>query len=563
MRTKRHRNTGRGPLPLFMLLCCVCVSAHARTESGPAPERATEGEGDTQALATHVERSGETLTQSLGLDRSGSTAKDPATRAEVLEGWSPEDMARIQGLGLRPEINRIQFYDRPAMNRLREAWRAAKTEGLRIVHLGDSHVQSGVIHHELRSELWPELGNGGHGLLFPYSAAKTYAPRSYRSRHRGAWTYGKSWRLPAEVPLGVAGMSVRTHNPHASFTLTFKAPVPQDWRALRIYCERDRHSYDLKIDSGGRTTSVRVRPKGEDVRPYVEVTLPRIGRSVRVRMRRRSSRQRRFELHGMTLQSVNPGGLVVHNAGVGASRYRAILHEEHFESHLATLDPHLVIVEYGTNDYLYDDLIKPELEGEIRASIARIRRAAPEAQILLVSAQDLYRKSKNLASGLAYSDLLHRIASEEKTAVFDWYWIAGGGRTLRRWRDAGLARKDLIHLTSKGYRFKGRHLAQALRQTFEWMDQSPESERLVVDREPLKRALAALPSEEVLAAQAPPASTPPPLEGASTYRVRSGECLAGIAKRHGVSAQEIMRWNGMKSRRIYAGRELQLILVKE
>ena len=265
----------------------------------------------------------------------------------------------------------------------------------------------------------------------------------------------------------------------------------------------------------------------------------------------------------MTLQSVKPGGLVVHNAGVGASRYRAILHEEHFESHLATLDPHLVIVEYGTNDYLYDDLIKPELEGEIRASIARIRRAAPEAQILLVSAQDLYRKSKNLASGLAYSDLLHRIASEEKIAVFDWYWIAGGGRTLRRWRDAGLARKDLIHLTSKGYGFKGRHLAHALRQTFQWMDQNPESERLVLDREPLKRALAALPSEEALAARGPPASTPPPLEGASTYRVRSGECLTGIAARHGVSAQEIMRWNGMKSRRIHAGRELQLIVVKE
>ena len=466
-------------------------------------------------------------------------------------------------LGSHPEMNRIQFYERAGMNRLGEAWRAAKSQGLRIVHVGDSHVQGGAIHQELRSELWPELGNGGHGLLFPYSAAKTYSPRAYRSTHRGSWTYGKSWRLPAEIPLGVAGMSVRTRNPNASFTLTFKAPVPKDWRALRIYCERDPESYDLKIDSGGRTTIVRVHPKGEDERPYVEVTLPKIGRSLRVRMRRRGPRQKRFELHAMTLQSVNPGGLVIHNAGVGASRFRAILHEEHFESHLASLEPHLVIIEYGTNDYLYDDQIKPELEGEIRASIARVRRAAPQAEILLVSAQDLYRKAKNLSSGVTYSELLHHIASEEKVAVFDWYWIAGGGRTLLGWRDAGLARKDLIHLTSKGYRFKGRHLASALRQTLDWMDRNPEAERLVLDRELLKRALAARPEEDELALEAQGAPTPQALEGATTYRVRPGECLAGIASRHGVSTEAIMRWNGMKSRRIHAGRELQLVLVKE
>lgn len=554
------RRARLGPLSLFVLVSCVSWSAHAQTTSGDEAEPAVPEKPEGHAVAAHLVRGAGSLTQSLGLEGSSSTRDSAQVDPRELEGWSPDDIGRLQGLGLRPELNRIQFHQRPSMTRLREAWRTARTSGLRIVHVGDSHVQGGVIHHEVRRELWPELGNGGHGLLFPYSAAKTYAPRSYRSRHRGRWTYGKSWRLPAEVPLGVAGMSVRTRSPRASFTLTFRAPVPQDWRALRIYCERDRHSYDLKIDSGGRTTSVRVGPKGDDQRPYVEVTLPKVGPSLRVRMHRRSSRQRRFELHGLTLQSVNPGGLVLHNAGVGASRVRAILHEEHFETHLASLDPHLVIIEYGTNDYLYDDTIKPELEGEIRASIARVRRAAPQAEILLVSAQDLYRKSKNLESGVAYSDLLHRIASDEKTAVFDWYWIAGGGRTLERWRDTGLARKDLIHLTSRGYRFKGRHLVQALRKTFAWMDQNPESERFVLDREPLKRALAALPSEEELRATARRVSVPEVPEGAITYRVRPGECLAGIAKRHGVSAEEIMSWNGMKSRRIHAGRELQLVV---
>ncbi|MDP6944130.1 MAG: hypothetical protein QF464_08280, partial [Myxococcota bacterium] len=189
--------------------------------------------------------------------------------------WSPEDASHITGLGMHPELNRLQFHGREAMARFKRRWDSASTEGLNIVYVGDSHVQNGVIHRELRRELGPELGIGGHGLLFPYSAAKTYAPRSYTSKHRGAWSYGKSWQLPAAIPLGVVGMSVRTEQEDASFTIKFKKDVPEDWRRLRIYCERVRKSFDLKVDTGGRTTRIQIRPERGDDSPYVEVDLPR------------------------------------------------------------------------------------------------------------------------------------------------------------------------------------------------------------------------------------------------------------------------------------------------
>jgi lysophospholipase L1-like esterase len=530
-----------------------------------------QGEASDQSVAVGAQPGAETpiladasLVQSLVPAPSWEAIQKPETVFDDLSAWDAKDAGLITRLHMHPELNLLQFYDRAAMERLSARWESAQTEGLTIVHVGDSHVQGGVVQREMRAHLGPELGDGGPGLLFPYSAAKTYAPRAYKSEHTGVWVYGKSWRLPADVPLGVTGMSVRTQSAKASFTLTFKEDVSPDWRALRIYCDRNRESFDLKIDSAGKTTTVVVRPtKGDDL-PYVEVTLPRIGRSLRVRMRRRFSRQTGFELHGMVLQSIHPGGLVIHNAGVGASRYRAILHEEHFVSHLASLEPDMVIVEYGTNDYLYDDLIKRSLEGQIRAAIARIREAAPEAAIVLVTPQDLYRKMQNLTSGVKFSDLIHRIAADEGAVVFDWYWISGGGRSIPAWRLEGLARKDLIHLTTRGYSLKGRHLVHAIRGTLAWMKEHPSAKHLVLDREPLKRALEALPPELALAplgkrtrksAARPPVKLP---ENAVLYTVRSGECIAGIARRNGVSVDQIIRINGLEGRRIYPGTELHL-----
>ena len=51
----------------------------------------------------------------------------------------------------------------------------------------------------------------------------------------------------------------------------------------------------------------------------------------------------------------------VHTAGVGASRYWALLHMAHMEAELAALQADIVVIDFGTNDYLYYDTIEPGL----------------------------------------------------------------------------------------------------------------------------------------------------------------------------------------------------------
>ena len=63
-----------------------------------------------------------------------------------------------------------------------------RTGNLRIMHIGGSHVQAGTFTRQLRNDLLA-LGDdldGGRGMVFPFSAAKTNNPSSFRTRYEGA-----------------------------------------------------------------------------------------------------------------------------------------------------------------------------------------------------------------------------------------------------------------------------------------------------------------------------------------------------------------------------------------
>ena len=144
---------------------------------------------------------------------------------------------------------------------------------------------------------------------------------------------------------------------------------------------------------------------------------------------------------------------------------------------LAEVSPDLVILDLGTNDYLYENRLEADLESQIRALINRVRRAKPSASILLTTVQDLEYKRKPVTQGDAFVELIHRIAASEGCAVWDWFHLTGGQGTLQAWRDAGLARPDMIHLTKEGYDRKGAALADALTEVVAWMGAHAERAR--------------------------------------------------------------------------------------
>src|SRR3989304_5140759 len=73
------------------------------------------------------------------------------------------------------DLNYIQFYERDVLKSFSEKWKQTGVKKMSIVHMGDSHVQSDILPGEVRNILQPILGYGGRGMIFPYSAAKSYS----------------------------------------------------------------------------------------------------------------------------------------------------------------------------------------------------------------------------------------------------------------------------------------------------------------------------------------------------------------------------------------------------
>ena len=90
-----------------------------------------------------------------------------------------------------------------------------------IMHIGGSHVQAGVFSQAMRDNLlnlFPGL-TAGRGLVFPFM--KTNTPSSYSVYRTGEWMYFRN-AVPYETRLGLAGASVTTSDPEASFSIVVR-----------------------------------------------------------------------------------------------------------------------------------------------------------------------------------------------------------------------------------------------------------------------------------------------------------------------------------------------------
>ncbi len=441
------------------------------------------------------------------------------------------------------EYNFIQFYSRAALDNFYKAWNTTGEHKLSVVHLGDSHLQSDYFPGQIRKNLQGLHGDGGRGTCFPYSAAATYSSNEYKSEHTGEWEWGKSLRLPPKVPLGVIGMAVRTSKAGNGFTLTFDDPVPNTYDRLRIYCKKQHNSFDLQVDFGdGKPVTVAIDSSSTDSLPYYEIKMPAMGNVLKTTTVKANAFETEFEFYGFTMECSEDKGAVVHNCGVGGAMYRSILYEALFQQQLPTLEPDIVIVDFGTNDYLYDDSIKTDLDTQIVQTIQRIRAVCPNASIILTSAQDMYWRKVNLEKGEDFSDLIHSIAKRYDCGMFDWYWVSGGRTAMSRFMDKGYANPDGIHMSPKGYRLKGDLLTDAMVKTVKWMEDNPTGDSLVCNTDSISAF-----QKKVLLSDSTRNS---PLGKPFPHYVKSGETLGGIARKYGVTVAQIKKWNNLKSDRI-------------
>ena len=384
-----------------------------------------------------------------------------------------------------PSMNYIQFYSKNSISNFYEGLNNSKNNKTSIIHFGDSHIQSEIPTNETRILLQKKYGNGGRGIVFPYSTAKTYSSIHYSTKHTGNWVYLKSTKPSNEFPIGIMGISSKTIDSTASFTITFNAKIPSSNSSLKIYCETDSLSFDLLVETDDQSTPIDIFSTNQN-KGFITINIPSISNTITFKCLKTSNLQKQFIIHGFELINVENNGLIYHSSGVGGAKFNSLLSIDNFNKHLKTIKPDLVILDFGTNDFLFTDSIKPSLENEIKTIIATIRKTSPLTSIILCSTQDLYYKQKNINSTVIFSDLIKKIAKETETAYWDWFSVSGGKGSLKIWLNQSLAKTDMIHLTNVGYRIKGKLLFEAIENTKKQLFKYPNNNELVISTIPKK-----------------------------------------------------------------------------
>lgn len=458
---------------------------------------------------------------------------------------------------IKKDFNAIQFKDSTDLKKFYSAWASNRFS---VLHLGDSHLQNENLTNKCRLLIQQLLGDGGVGLILPFSIVKTYDASFYKSSHTGVWEFSKSYMLPPKLPLGVRGMTAKTLDNKATFKITFKIPPSKQNSILTVFSQNNEESYDpiFKADS---IPAVLISKLG-NISKY---QLPLNYKTIQFSLNKTNEKQNQFMLYGMSLSNSNNDFATWHNAGVGACQYKSVLYEERFEEEAAFLNPDLIIVDYGTNDFLYTNSIPQQLRSEIQQVINKIKKANPEASIVLTSAQDMNYKKVNVTASKLFSQMMKIIAYENQCGFWDWYLISGGSNSMHIWQDNKLTMNDGIHLNEKGSELKGTLLIEALKTTYKYLKENPKNNGLnyddPIDFETVK--FETVKENTVKEDSIIDTKTRPKVSVKSTkkitYKVKNGDNLGKIAEKFNISLIALKKRNKLRNNLIKPN---QVLIIK-
>ena len=307
---------------------------------------------------------------------------------------------------------------------------------VRILHIGDSHIQAEMVTNELRKLLQERYGNAGRGLMMPLRLAGTNQSHDYSATSPCKdFTQTRLLKMPWPVRPGITGIAAQ---PGAKTTVTW-------------HPKRAGHS----IVNAKLLTSKGVK----DVSPAVAVdsltTDIAAGESV----------------YGLLTDNGKPGLLysAIGNNGACFNDYLLI---DKFAEQTPVFSPDLIILSMGTNE-AFSYMSDAEITRSINDLVRLLGHYNPDAKFLVLTPMEC---QKNRNHGHKPLSPYHDINAKNKhvaqlikdecarigVPVWDFYTIAGGDGCSDRWIDAKLFSRDRIHLVNDGYVLQARLMFDAL-----------------------------------------------------------------------------------------------------
>lgn len=322
---------------------------------------------------------------------------------------------------------------------------------IRIVHVGDSHIQPGLITDAIRDKFQNDYGNGGRGLVFPYQLAKTFGPSNYKFNSNENW---ENWSIlfrPYKIQIGLVGFGLESRNPRTE--INFSLPKNQYFdRGFLMYSMDQGDSIQL-----GNVASVCQKKTAFDTLPF-QMEKPTNELQI-------VHHGKRLNFQGLYLEN-DQNGIICSSIGVAGAKYNDYIENPVFIDQLKLLNPDLLILSMGTNESFENQFDSARFQQRLDTFYVRIQREFPTTAAIVTGAGDCFKTKRNKKveneNLLAINRILEEKCTQYGFAFWDFYAVMGGDGSIEKWQQVGLAEKDNIHLTSKGYQLQGELLQIAI-----------------------------------------------------------------------------------------------------
>ena len=341
---------------------------------------------------------------------------------------------------------------------------------------GDSHTAGDSLTERLRVTFQRKFGDAGRGLVAAGKPpTRHYYQRDVRYGSSGAWKAAVGGHKGDAEPFGIAGLRVFGQRKGAQLWVETCADCATGASVAQFeilyYAALDHGALRYRIDDKPwqalktRTTASEPPHPARQVIAVAEghhkLTIEHTGGGV-------------VDLFGVVLERLRPG-VIVDALGVVGRRLGSLRSWDWsvIGEQLASRDPRVVVLQYGTNEADDPDLDLEAMARYFDETIRRIRAAAPTAAVLILGPPDMGAreggkpcdKVKGDAPVVAECEwrtphvlaeiisVEHAAALRNHAAFFDTFAAMGGADHMHQWvlSEPKVAYKDHVHLTDLGY----------------------------------------------------------------------------------------------------------------
>jgi len=375
----------------------------------------------------------------------------------------------IQYPFINQDVNRL-FFSKDSSDFLRffkklDQVREGKNTRVNIVHIGGSHVQGGTWSNTFLNDFQTNWHTAGGGYFsFPYRIAKTNSQPYAISFTNGKWKRCRAIGKDFCLPLGMNALSITTNDSANYFgvALTSRA-VCKYVNVVKLY-----HNFNSSFEF---TAIAKENPKAErrdfKEQGYTQFKFNMPVDSVNFELLRKDTLQKDFIVYGFSLENDATPGFYLAGLGANGASSVSFLRCANLVSQLETLHADLVILSLGVNDTQSKGFEKDDYIEHYDSLITFVKKANPDAAIILTTTTDNYirRKTANKRT-ISARDAMFELMEKHHVAVWDLFSLMGGYKSMPKWVKAGLAAKDKVHFSGKGYTLLGNLMYEAVYKSY-------------------------------------------------------------------------------------------------